>query len=170
MYNNQNNNSLFLQNNINNNYNNQMNFNYEIIQLKNELNNKNKMIQDLQNQLANLNNLYNNNLNLIQTLKNELNKKEQELQQMKINLNINTRNKWGFAINFISTNQEFNYPLVCNDNDLISILEEELYNEYPKYKDYNTYLTCNGTVLKRFKTVKENNIKKGDVILVNIAE
>ena len=170
MYNNQNNNSLFLQNNINNNYNNQMNFNYEIIQLKNELNNKNKMIQDLQNQLVNLNNLYNNNLNLIQTLKNELNTKEQELQQMKINLNINTKNKWGFAINFISTNQEFNYPLVCNDNDLISRLEEELYNEYPKYKDYNTYLTCNGTVLKRFKTVKENNIKKGDVILVNIAE
>ena len=55
-------------------------------------------------------------------------------------------------------------------NEAISRLEEELYNEYPKYKDYNTYLTCKGNILKRFKTIGENNIKKNDVILVNIIE
>ena len=153
-----------------------MNFNYEIIQLKNELNNKNKMIQDLQNQLANLNNLYNNKLSLIQNLQNNLNKKEEELQQLKYKLysnpNItNTQNKWGFAIKFISTNKEINYhAMICNEKDLISRLEEELYNEYPNYKDYNTYLTCHGNILKRFKTIGENNIKKNDVILVNILE
>ena len=62
------------------------------------------------------------------------------------------------------------YPMICNKNDLISRLEEELYNQYPKYKELNTYLTCNGVVLKRFKTVEENNIKKGDAIIVNILE
>ena len=79
-------------------------------------------------------------------------------------------NKYGFGITFRSINQDFIYPIVCNQKELISRLEEELYNEYPKYKEFNTYLTCNGIVLKRFKTVEENNIKKGDAIIVNIME
>ena len=60
--------------------------------------------------------------------------------------------------------------MICNKKESISRLEEELYNEYPKYKEFNTYLTCKGVVLKRFKTVEENNIKKGDAIIVNIME
>ena len=130
---------------------------------------------DLKKQLNNINNLNNNNLSLIKNLQNKLNEKEQELNQIKNNLNFNqiktnTENKWGFAINFILNDQAINYPMVCNVKDCISRLEEELYNEFPKYKDYNTYLTCNGIILKRFKTVGENNIKKGDSIIVNIYE
>ena len=130
---------------------------------------------DLKKQLNNINNLNNNNLSLIKNLQNKLNEKEQELYQLKNNLNFNqiktnTENKWGFAINFILNDQAINYPMVCNVKDCISRLEEELYNEFPKYKDYNTYLTCNGIILKRFKTVGENNIKKGDSIIVNIYE
>ena len=45
-----------------------------------------------------------------------------------------------------------------------------LYNEYPKYKDYNTFLTVNGNLIKRFKTIEDNEIKKGNVIMVNIYE
>ena len=82
----------------------------------------------------------------------------------------NTENKRGFAISFRSNDQTINYPMICNVKDTISRLEEELYNEFPQYKDYNTYLTCNGIILKRFKTIGESNIKKGDTILVNIYE
>jgi len=172
----QNNNNLF--NNSNNNS--HLDLNSEIKNLKNELKEKNKLIKqkdliimDLQNQLNNINNSNNNNLSLIKNLQNNLNIKEQELNQLKNNLNSNqykTYNdkKWGFAISFRSNDQTINYPMVCNENDTISRLEEELYNEFPKYKDYNTYLTCNGVILKRFKTIGENNIKKGDAILVNI--
>ena len=167
------NNNIIPQNNSNNNY----QINSEIIKLKNEINNKDKIIQqqnltisNLQNQLNDINNKYNNNLSLIKTLQNNLNLKEQELQNLKSQLNLDSNKKWGFAINFDSINQEIHYPIVCNENDLISRLEEELYNEYPNYKEYNTYLTCNGIVLKRFKTIGENNIKKGNTILVNIHE
>ena len=128
---------------------------------------------DLQNQLNSINNSNNNNLSLIKKLQNNLSIKEQELNQLKNNLNFNqfktnNENKWGFAISFRSNDQTINYPMVCNEKDIISRLEEELYNEFPKYKDYNTYLTCNGVILKRFRTIGENNIKKGDAILVNI--
>jgi len=159
--------------------------NSEIEYLKNELNNQNNIIkqkdlaiQELQYQLNNLNNLYNNNLTLIQQLKDELNQKTQELQKLKIQLDSNSyqfnnnynRNKWGFAITFRSINQDFIHPMVCNEKESISRLEEELYNNYPKYKEFNTFLTCNGVVLKRFKTVGENRIKEGDAIIVNIME
>jgi len=139
--------------------------------------NKNQIINNLQNELNNLKILYNNTQSLINQLQNNLNQKELELTQLKDKLlsNINqiktdSENKYGFSITFRSINQDFIYPITCNKKELISRLEEELYNEYPKYKEYNTYLTCNGVMLKRFKTVGENNIKKGDAIIVNIIE
>ena len=58
--------------------------------------------------------------------------------------------------------------MACKNTDIIARLEEKLYNEYPKYKDYNTYLTVNGNVIKRFKTLDENGIKNGNSIIVNI--
>ena len=139
--------------------------------------NKNQIINNLQKELNDLKISYNNNLSLINQLKNNLNQKEQELSQLNNKLLSNSNqfktdseNKYGFGITFISNSQDFIYPIVCNKKEPISRLEEELYNEYPKYKEFNTYLTCNGIVLKRFKTVGENNIKKGDAIIVNIME
>ena len=144
------------------------------------MNNKNKIIEqqnltiaNLNNQLNNLNNLYNNNLIKIKNLENMIKEKEIEYNKFKQNIESSSNNsnyKIGFAVNFRSINQEMNYPMVCNDKDIISRLEEELYNEYPEFKDYDTFLTCSGKKLKRFKTIKENGIKKGDTILVNIIE
>ena len=70
----------------------------------------------------------------------------------------------------MSIDQEINYPINCNVNDSIVKLEEEVYNKYPKFKDYNTYLTINGNQIKRFKTFGENGIKKNNTIIVNIIE
>ena len=135
------------------------------------------MIINLQNELNGLKISYNNNLSFINQLQYNLNQKDQELIQLKNKLLSNSNqiktdseNKIGFAITFRSISQDIIYPMICNKKESISRLEEELYNEYPKYKEFNTYLTCKGVVLKRFKTVEENNIKKGDAIIVNIME
>ena len=58
-------------------------------------------------------------------------------------------------------------PMACKNTDTIARLEEKVYNEYPKYKDCNTYLTVNGNVIKRFKTLDENGIKNYNSIIVN---
>jgi len=109
--------------------------NSEIINLKNELKEKNKLIKekdliimDLKNQLNNINISNNNNLSLIKKLQNNINEKEQELYQLKNNLNssqlkTNTENKWGFAISFRSIDQTINYPMICNAKDTLSRLE-----------------------------------------------
>ena len=101
--------------------------------------------------------------------KNEIIKLKEKISNLSSSSS-NIRGKNFFAVNFISTDQKINYPIVCNDDTLISRLEEELYNEYKEYKNYNTYLTVKGFTIKRFKTIKENGIQKGDQIIVNIYE
>ena len=78
--------------------------------------------------------------------------------------------KFHLQLIFISDNQDMMFPMICKQSDLISRLEEKLYKEYPKYKDINTNLTVNGEVIKRFKTIEENKIHKGNVIIVNKIE
>ena len=171
------------------------NLNEEIINLKNELEIKNKIIKEQKEKITNLesqNNFINLELNnahikienlqkqlklkeqeLI-ALKNELNNKNEELKKLKIkDINKEKYSKKDgidLAINFMLVGQDILYPIPCRFEDTIVKLEEELYNEYPKYKDYNTYLTVNGKKVKRFKTIEENGIKKGNVIKVNIYE
>jgi len=72
------------------------------------------------------------------------------------------------AIFFTSNQQDIHRPISCKNTDTFVKIEEQIYNEYPKYKDYNTYLTVNGNVIKRFKTLNENGIKDGNTIIVNI--
>ena len=74
------------------------------------------------------------------------------------------------AINFMSVSHDKIYPIICSNNDTIVKCEEIFYNEYPEYKEYNTYfyLTSNENPIKRFKTLEENGIKQGTEIIVNI--
>ena len=57
-----------------------------------------------------------------------------------------------------------NYSMVCRTTDLFSSLEERLYKDFPKFKDFNTYFEVNGHSIKRFKTMDENKIKNNDII------
>ena len=163
--------------------------NNEILSLKNEVQNTNQIIMqqnltitNLQNQLNSINNNTNNNQNIIKlqnmimqkdqeiiSLKNELLNKEKEISILKNNNSSYIGGK-SFAISFESIDSRLKYPIVCRNNTTIARLEEEVYNAFPDYKECNTYLTCNGETLKRFKTIEENKIKQGNVILVNKIE
>ena len=72
------------------------------------------------------------------------------------------------TINFVSQgNQDItNYSLACKNTDLFVRLEEILYQDYPKFKDYETFFEVRTKRIKRFKTIQENDIRCGDVISV----
>ena len=114
-------------------------------------------------------------------LNDEIYRKNMELQKYQSNnnnININkgiTSIKPGeivIAISFVSIGNQYisNYAVVCKNTDLFVRLEERLYNEYPKFKDYETYFEVRTKRIKRFKTLDENKIKNGDVINVFIVE
>ena len=70
------------------------------------------------------------------------------------------------TVNFVSmgTNDIGHFSLVCKNKDLFVTLEERLYEEFPKFKDYETYFEVKTKRIKRFKSLKDNNIQSNDVI------
>ena len=111
----------------------------------------------------------------IKLLQNEINKKNIEIQNYKSNNNnIDdgiTSIKPGekvISINFVSMGIQdiSNYNLICKNTDLFVRLEERLYNDFPDFKNYETYFENKTKRIKRFKTLDENEIKNKDVINV----
>ena len=141
--------------------------------LNEQIKNYKIIIQELNNKLLG-NNIVNNNKvleleNIIKTKTDEINVLKSRLNDNKIN-NIQPGEEI-IAIGFTSSDQTIqNFFRPCKDSDLFVKLEEKLYDEYPRYKDVETYFIANGKKVLRFKSMKENNIKNGQLIILNIVD
>ena len=56
------------------------------------------------------------------------------------------------------------------NTDLFVRLEEKLYNDFPKYKNYEIFFKVNTRPILRFKTLEENRIKNNDMIALFFSE
>ena len=74
------------------------------------------------------------------------------------------------SIIFMSVSQKFNYSMICKNTDTIHALEPKLYKEYPELSENENYFLCKGTVVNRFKQLKELNINNGNIIIINQRE
>ncbi len=152
----------------------------EILKLKDELKQAKQIIeqqkitiQNLQNQI----NYINSNHNItIQNYKNIINQKEQELNNLKIQLQNNdissnniyiNKNKM-MAVNFISMDRKTIFAVPCIDSDIFAEVEEKLYKQFPEYRETNNSFLANGETVLRFKTIKENKIGNGLPVTMNI--
>jgi len=132
-----------------------------------------KIKTELEEKLKNLN-------EKIKLLENELIDKNNELKKYildnnKMNENMIIASKLGqkiISVNFMTMgNQDIvNYSMPCKKTDLFVKLEEKLYNDYPNYKNYNTYFEVNTRRIKRFKSIEENNIKGNDIIYLFVID
>ena len=77
-----------------------------------------------------------------------------------------------FSVLFMTqgNNDINNYAMSCKNTDLFVRLEEKLYDDYPEYKNYETFFMVNTPRILRFKTLDENKIKNNDIISVFIYE
>ena len=64
----------------------------------------------------------------------------------------------------------YNYTMTCKTSDLFVRLEERLYHDFPKYRNYETIFMVNARRIFRFKTLEENKIKNNDIISLFINE
>ena len=161
-----------------------MNYLSEINNLKQQLNEEKKKNEILSNENKKLKSIITNLNDEINKLKQyeqknrllqeEINKKNIEIQKYKSYNNKDfdegiTSVKPGekiISINFVSMgNQDIgHYSLVCKNTELFVRLEERLYDDFPQFKNYETYFEKNTKRIKRFKTLDENEIKNKDVI------
>ena len=113
------------------------------------------------NNLKNQNTILNNH---ILNLNNQLNYLK---KNKKSNLeHINPGEKI-LSVQFKSTDQIIDLSFPCKNTDIFVHLEEQLYEQYPEYKETNNFFTCNGLLIKRFKSLEDNHIKNSDKIILN---
>ena len=77
------------------------------------------------------------------------------------------KNEKLMSIIFSSVGQNIHYSIVCKNTDDINKLERELYREYPQFSETDNYFMCKGKVLNKVHPFESDNIKNGDVIIVN---
>ena len=144
-------------------------------------------IQNYINKIEQLNNhikeLYfeNKNLKALINAPNNLNNNDSEIVRLykkieDLNEKINRypfileKDETMLSIIFMSVSQKVNYSMICKNTDTINKLEPELYKKYPELSETDNYFLCKGTVINRFKKIKELNIKNGDIIIMNQRE
>ena len=118
--------------------------------MNNKLLNYEKKIEELNNQIKEKN-------NEINILKNKYS--DDEFKEILPGEKI-------ISVLFTSSDYKINYSLPCKDSTLFVKMEEKLYEEFPEYKETDNYFLVNGNKVKRFKTIKENNIKNGKPVLL----
>ena len=77
-----------------------------------------------------------------------------------------------YVINLISSDQLVNIIITCRDIDNFSVIEQKLYDEFPEYEKIknNLFFLANGGVIDRSASLKENNIKNDNTIVINKIE
>ena len=108
-------------------------------------------------------------VNQINNLMNTIEKKDEEIKQLNMKLKNNDLSDI-IAVNFISNNGVVNYPTSCKGNQPFYEIEEKLYQYYPECKERRSFFLYNGKEIQRFKTINENKIKDGGVILMAFVE
>ena len=146
--------------------------------LKEDDNNRNNQLTKENNDLKEEINKLNIKIDLLEK---DLTKKNNEIQQLLSQSN-NIKDKYKITfinpgeeimtVNFVTTNNNdiMNYSLACKNTDLFIRLEERLYEDFPQYKEYQTYFEVNTRRIKRFKTLEQNNIKNNDIVSIFIIE
>lgn len=65
-----------------------------------------------------------------------------------------------------SGDQKIKYSLICKNTDKINDIEKMLYKKFPDFPKTENYFLCNGASIEKFKSLEENKIKDGDILLV----
>ena len=139
------------------------NLNNKINELERNINDKIKIINEIKTELKNnseqkeLYEIIRKNNIQIEELKNKLSRYPFELlPEEKI-----------ISVIFTTNDQKFQYSIICKNTDIFINIELKLYNEYPQYKEVTNYFLCNGKNINKYKSLKENEIKNSDVIILN---
>ena len=144
----------------------------EILKLKNDLLKAKEIIENQNNKIKQLESQLSESKKKNGKYENELKSKSQEIDELKDKLNKLTLEKKPISRNqimcvfFTSIDQKINRAIPCIDSDLFAQVEENLYKEYPEYRETNNTFLANGKQILRFKTIRDNKIGNGVPIIL----
>ena len=94
--------------------------------------------------------------------------KDKEIDELKNKNNKIDKPKYNIddiiVITFQASDASINYGMKCVKTEIFAEVEEKLYKKYSILRNTNNMFTANAKPVLRFKTIKENNIKDGDIV------
>ena len=114
-------------------------------------------------------------MNQINNLMKTIEDKEKQIKELKANSKNKKKSNNHVdlskikTVHFLSHDSLINHAIACRGDESFSQIEAKLYEIYPELKETNNNFICRGSLVARFKTIDENNIKDGDkVILIRL--
>ena len=135
--------------------------------INNNLKNKIKELELKQQNKKFNNQVIQNNTNDSNKIIQLYNKIEDLNEKLKRAPYILEKNEKLISVIFTSTDQTAHYSMICKNTDTIHDLEKDLYKEYPNFSMSDNYFLCKGKIINKFQTFESNNIKNGEVIMLN---
>ena len=124
-----------------------------------ELTEKKLEVQNLRSNTGNKDNIL--------KLMDKLLPKEEEIQEMKSRYPFELlKGEKLISLIFMSYNQEIHYSLICKDSDKFTIVENLLYDEFPKFRKTENYFISDGNKINKYKTLKENKLNNGSIVML----
>ena len=71
---------------------------------------------------------------------------------------------------FQSGDQLLRCAIICKDTDIFNVIVNKIFEREPKFKENFNYFLCNGNRVNEYKSLKENNIKDGNAIIMQNLE
>ena len=74
------------------------------------------------------------------------------------------------TLKFQSVDQNINYFVICNEDEIFNIVVNKIFEVKKVFKEYGNIFLCNSNTINEYKSLKENNLKNNDIIIVNKLE
>ena len=165
---------------------NEKNMNDNLSVLINKLKIKNKDLESKLNELENKNNLENenknfkiltnsNNINIINENDssnqeeniNKLNKKIKDLEEkLERYPCILEKNEKLITIIIYSEDKSIHHSIISKNTDIFIKIVNEIYKIYPEISEKNNIFTYKGKIIDKSKSIENNEIKDGDVVIL----
>lgn len=89
-------------------------------------------------------------------------------KQTNLNVIICAKDKKNLIIlNFYSDDKKIHCLLLCNEDQIFNEIINKVYETYPDYNIRNNTFICNKTRVNEYKSLKQNNIKNKNLIILN---
>lgn len=75
-----------------------------------------------------------------------------------------SQNEKIMTITLISYDENIHYSLICKNTEIFSMIERQLYKEYPEFMENEIIFKKNDKIINRHLSLEENGIKSNDII------
>ena len=126
------------------------------------------------------NHIYNsiNNHNLINNIDNNTNKSIEYSNKNNISVEkiketllvLTNEEKDVITLHFQSSDQSLNYAVRCKISEKFNVILNKIVDSEPKLVEIGFYCLSNGAKVNEYKTIKDNNFKDGDKIIIQLVD